>query len=85
MSDVKKIWMHVLGNGRCTVNEIAEDTKISPDSVRNHIKHMYDAGNLSKFGQGRVSYGVTRDSTIPLHVTIRDLDVGGIRVGGMSF
>lgn len=78
MTDVKKIWMHVSQNGRCTVDEIAQETCIAASNVRNHMKHMQDAGNLCKFGQGRVSYGVTRESAVPLHITIGELQGAGV-------
>lgn len=72
--------MHVLEHGRCSVKEIAERTKIPAPSVRNAVKHMDCAGSLRKFGEGSVSYGVTRDCCIPMYVTIRDLEIGGMFV-----
>lgn len=78
MTDVKKIWMHVLQNGRCTVEEIAQETSIQAPRVRNTMKHMDAAGSVRKFSVGRVSYGITRDCTIPLYVTIGDLQGAGV-------
>lgn len=84
MSDAKTIWMHLLAEGRCDAREIAEKTRISIHNVRNAVKHMENSGSVRKFGEGSVSFGVTRDCTIPQATTIRDLEAGGVRLKGVE-
>lgn len=77
MKDSARIWKHLLREGVCATNEVANALCMPRPKVTQALNQLAKYGSLKRYdreeGSGFLRFGVTKECKVPQGVTVREI------------